>query len=139
MKYWVKNIEELQKIAENIAQLLKKTPLALFYGKMGTGKTTLIKSIVTCLQSNDTVSSPTFSIVNEYFYPKGKIFHFDLYRIESEAELHAIGFEDYLFSGEICLIEWPEHAGKLVQGISHIRINIWQEATARIVELEENL
>jgi tRNA threonylcarbamoyladenosine biosynthesis protein TsaE len=139
MKFWVNNSNKLQNISDYIIQLLKKKPVALFYGKMGAGKTTLIKSIVNSLQSNDTVSSPTFSIVNEYLYPEGKIFHFDLYRIASEAELHAIGFDDYLFSGEICLIEWPEHAGTLLEGVSHIRINIRQEGTNRIIELEENV
>jgi tRNA threonylcarbamoyladenosine biosynthesis protein TsaE len=139
MKFWVNNSNKLQNISDYIIQLLKKKPVALFYGKMGSGKTTLIKSIVNSLQSNDTVSSPTFSIVNEYLYPEGKIFHFDLYRIANEAELYDIGFDDYLFSGEICLIEWPEHAGTLLEGVSHIRINIWQEGTNRIIEIEENV
>jgi tRNA threonylcarbamoyladenosine biosynthesis protein TsaE len=139
MKFWVNNSNKLQNISDYIIQLLKKKPVALFYGKMGAGKTTLIKSIVNSLQSNDTVSSPTFSIVNEYLYPEGKIFHFDLYRIANEAELYDIGFDDYLFSGEICLIEWPEHAGTLLEGVSHIRINIWQEGTNRIIEIEENV
>lgn len=106
---------------------------------MGAGKTTLISQLVKALGALQSASSPTFSIVNEYLYPEGKIFHFDLYRIASEAELHAIGFDDYLYSGEICLIEWPEHAGTLVQGVSHIRINIRQEGTERIIELEENV
>lgn len=139
MHFKVRSIDELNPVVSTLCDLIKKTPVALVSGDMGAGKTTLISRLVKALGALQTASSPTFSIVNEYLYPEGKIFHFDLYRIASEAELHAIGFDDYLFSGEICLIEWPEHAGTLVQGVSHIRINIWHEGTERIIKFEENV
>ena len=91
-------------------QLLKnlKTKTILFYGNMGVGKTTLIKELVKSLGSNDEVSSPTFSIVNEYELQNDKIFHFDLYRIKSLDEAYNFGIEDYLDSEHWILIEWPE-------------------------------
>jgi tRNA threonylcarbamoyladenosine biosynthesis protein TsaE len=80
----------------------------LFSGEMGAGKTTLIKSLCLELGMVDNVSSPTYSIVNEYVFPKGKIYHFDFFRIKNEVEAFDIGFEEYLMSGEYCFIEWPE-------------------------------
>ena len=85
-----------------------ETKILLFYGDMGVGKTTLIKAIVKALGSSDEVSSPTFSIVNEYELENDKIFHFDLYRIKDLEEAYNFGIEDYIYSGNWILIEWPE-------------------------------
>ncbi|WP_317129355.1 tRNA (adenosine(37)-N6)-threonylcarbamoyltransferase complex ATPase subunit type 1 TsaE [Flavivirga rizhaonensis] len=96
---------------ENVAkQLIKnvKTKTLLFYGDMGVGKTTLIKTIVKVLGSHDEVSSPTFSIVNEYQLNNDKIYHFDLYRINDLEEAYNFGIEDYVDSDNWKLIEWPE-------------------------------
>ncbi|WP_242158425.1 tRNA (adenosine(37)-N6)-threonylcarbamoyltransferase complex ATPase subunit type 1 TsaE [Aestuariivivens sediminis] len=82
--------------------------ILLFKGEMGAGKTTLIKSFVKALESDDEVSSPTFSIVNEYESRQGTIYHFDLYRIEDIEEVYNFGIEDYLNSDSWILIEWPE-------------------------------
>lgn len=83
-------------------------PVILMKGDMGSGKTTVVKSILDALHG-DAATSPTFSIVNEYIYPPNeRINHFDLYRLESEEELIGIGFEEYLDSGDKCLIEWPQ-------------------------------
>lgn len=79
-------------------------------GDLGAGKTTLVNAICKMLKSEDETSSPTFSIVNEYTYPKGIIYHFDLYRLNNSDELMDIGIEEYLSSNEYCLIEWPELA-----------------------------
>jgi tRNA threonylcarbamoyladenosine biosynthesis protein TsaE len=81
-----------------------------FNGEMGSGKTTFIKELCKVLNSEDDFSSPTYSIVNEYRSPQGKIFHFDLYRLRKESELFDLGFEEYLQSGNYCFIEWPELA-----------------------------
>jgi tRNA threonylcarbamoyladenosine biosynthesis protein TsaE len=78
-----------------------------FNGEMGSGKTTFIKELCKVLGSDDDFSSPTYSIVNEYRMPGGKIFHFDLYRIKNAEELFDIGLEEYLQSGNYCFIEWP--------------------------------
>ena len=85
-----------------------ETKILLFYGDMGVGKTTLIKAIVKALGSSDEVSSPTFSIVNEYELENDKIFHFDLYRIKDLEEAYNFGIEDYIYSDSWILIEWPE-------------------------------
>ncbi|CAH8286045.1 tRNA threonylcarbamoyladenosine biosynthesis protein TsaE [Mariniflexile fucanivorans] len=93
-----------------VKQVLKnlKTKTILLYGDMGVGKTTLIKTLVKHLGSNDDVSSPTFSIVNEYELKDDKIYHFDLYRIKNLEEAYNFGIEDYLDSEHWILIEWPE-------------------------------
>ena len=84
------------------------TKTLLFYGDMGVGKTTLIKSIIENLGSLDNVTSPTFSIVNEYQTENELIYHFDFYRINDIEEAYNFGIEDYLYSNNWCLIEWPE-------------------------------
>lgn len=100
--------KEIKKAAEFLLQTLENQKIILFYGEMGAGKTTFIKSFCKLLDVQDNVSSPTFSIVNEYQYPKGLIYHFDCYRLKNQTEALDIGFEEYLNSGEYCLIEWPE-------------------------------
>lgn len=86
----------------------------LFYGEMGAGKTTLIRSLVSALGSKDQASSPTFSLVNEYSSPKGPIFHFDFYRIKDESEAMDMGIEDYLGTDTWNLIEWPQKIEKII-------------------------
>lgn len=86
-----------------------------FYGKMGSGKTTFIKSICEELGVQDTINSPTFAIVNEYRDAKSNtIFHFDFYRIKSIAEVYNMGYEEYLYSDAVCFIEWPELIDELL-------------------------
>ncbi len=108
---------ELRGLAEPILRLYNNPKIILFYAPMGAGKTTLIKEFCTSLGSVDNFSSPTFSIVNEYQYPGGKIFHFDLYRLKSEEELLDLGIEEYLNSGNYCIFEWPE----MVENMMHVR------------------
>lgn len=80
-----------------------------FYGKMGAGKTTFIKAICQQLGVQDVITSPTFAIVNEYTAASGDpIYHFDFYRIRRIEEVYDMGYEDYFYSGNLCLIEWPE-------------------------------
>lgn len=100
-------INEVEQVAKQLIENVK-TKTILFYGDVGAGKTTLIKSIVKVLGSVDEVSSPTFSIVNEYKLKDEKIFHFDLYRINDTEEVYNFGIEDYLESDFWKFIEWPE-------------------------------
>ena len=101
-------LHEIDSVAKKLIQSTT-SKLLLFNGDMGVGKTTLIKTIVKELGSNDEVSSPTFSIVNEYKTKEGNsIYHFDLYRLESLEEAMDFGIEEYLYSGSWCLIEWPD-------------------------------
>ncbi len=102
------------------------TKTILFYGDMGVGKTTLIKAIVKALGGKDNVTSPTFSLVNEYEVTNDKVYHFDLYRIEDEVEIFDIGIEDYLYSGHWVFIEWPEIIAEnlpITADISYIKVN----------------
>lgn len=106
-------IQELPKIAGMIlANTTSKT--LLFYGDMGVGKTTLIKELAKKIGVQDVLSSPTFSIVNEYLLDSDKLFHFDFYRINSEEEVLDIGIEDYFESPHWKLIEWPEKVEKFL-------------------------
>ena len=101
------NLSEINSIAKDILQETN-SKILLFFGEMGVGKTTLIKEIVKELGYEHDVSSPTFSIVNEYEVKDGLVYHFDFYRLKDEIEAYDIGFEDYVYSGNWCLIEWPE-------------------------------
>lgn len=100
-------LNEVEHVAKQLINHATSKTL-LFYGNMGVGKTTLIKAIVKILGSNDEVSSPTFSIVNEYETVNDVIYHFDLYRINDIEEAYNFGIEDYLYSDHYKLIEWPE-------------------------------
>ena len=106
-------LEDLPIVATMIIEKAA-TKTVLFVGEMGSGKTTLIKEIVRQLGSGDRVSSPTFSLVNEYSSASGPIYHFDFYRIENETEAYDIGLEEYLFSEGWKLIEWPEKISSLL-------------------------
>ena len=131
-------IEDLSSVSQQVlGHLTSKT--VLFYGEMGVGKTTLIKSLVKLLGSNDDVSSPTFSIVNEYKANDTSIYHFDLYRIKDEEEALNFGFEDYLYTNNWVFIEWPENAKNLLpDDVNSIEI-YHKDKTSRSLKLSQNL
>jgi tRNA threonylcarbamoyladenosine biosynthesis protein TsaE len=107
-------LEDLPHIASEIISSVTNKKL-LFYGQMGVGKTTLIKEICNQLGVLDSISSPTFSLVNEYNTSnKSKVFHFDFYRIENEEEALDIGIEEYFDSSHWCFVEWPENIENLL-------------------------
>jgi tRNA threonylcarbamoyladenosine biosynthesis protein TsaE len=104
-------LENINDAAKDFLEMNKPHQKFAFYGSMGAGKTTFIKTICEVLRAIDLVSSPTFSIINEYETETGSsIYHFDLYRIKSTDELFDIGFEEYLRDDAWCFIEWPEKA-----------------------------
>lgn len=108
------SLSDLPKIAKKIIASTNHKTL-LFYGEMGVGKTTLIKAICKALKVNDTISSPTFSLVNEYHtIHSEKVFHFDFYRITEENEALDMGVEDYFYNNNWCLLEWPENIENLL-------------------------
>jgi tRNA threonylcarbamoyladenosine biosynthesis protein TsaE len=110
-EFYAATLAELEPIAERVKELLKKHPIAIFRGEMGSGKTTFIKKIGEAMGITEEISSPTFALVNEYPLPDGDIcYHFDLHRLKTADELLDIGFEEYIYSGKKCLIEWPELA-----------------------------
>jgi tRNA threonylcarbamoyladenosine biosynthesis protein TsaE len=114
----------LTEAAEKLLVFAGEKRIFLFFAGMGAGKTTFIKALCSTLGVNGNMSSPTYSIVNEYLTVKGeKIFHFDLYRLKSAEECLDIGFEEYLSSGSYCFVEWPEVAEMLIM-TNIIRVHI---------------
>lgn len=116
-------LNTLNNAIEKLLPYLEKYKIVLFNGCMGAGKTTLISALCKHLGSNDDISSPTFSIVNEYQSKIGKIYHFDFYRIESLEEAFDIGVEEYLFSDDYCFIEWSEKIIELLPS-QYLIVNI---------------
>lgn len=105
----VNSLEELKNVAEELINAFPEERVFAFYGKMGAGKTTFIQSVCRALGSEDNVTSPTFALINEYNTAElNSIFHFDFYRINDIEEAFDLGYEDYIYSGNYCLIEWPE-------------------------------
>jgi tRNA threonylcarbamoyladenosine biosynthesis protein TsaE len=132
------NIQDITKVAEAvIKQLTSKT--ILMYGDMGVGKTTFIKSFVKALKSDDDVTSPTFSIVNEYVTPSDKVFHFDLYRIKDENEALQFGIEDYLYSNNWVIIEWPDRIENLYPNNANIITITQNKDNSRTLKLSHNI
>ena len=108
------SLQDLSIIASEII-LLAKSKTLLFYGQMGVGKTTLIKEICKVLKVQESISSPTFSLVNEYQTSnQDKVFHFDFYRITDEEEALDMGIEEYFYNNDWCLIEWPKNIENLL-------------------------
>ena len=110
---YVYTLQDLPKIAEKVL-IDAPNKVLLFYGELGVGKTTLIKEIAKKLGVEETINSPTFSIVNEYEIKNDKLFHFDFYRIEREEEVLDIGIEEYFDSDHWIMIEWPEKIKTLI-------------------------
>ena len=124
MKFLCQDISELPAIAAKICDAFKPHKIILFKGEMGAGKTTLIKEICKSLGVEGLVSSPTFSLVNEYKTSGGEIiFHFDFYRIKNLQEVYDMGYEEYFFSGSYCFIEWPEMIEPLIN-FSHAFVQL---------------
>ena len=106
---------ELPQVADEILAAAERRTVILFRGGMGAGKTTLIREIAARLGSVDTVTSPTFALVNQYRAADGRpIYHFDFYRIDDLREAYDLGYEEYFYSGDLCLVEWPEKIESLL-------------------------
>jgi tRNA threonylcarbamoyladenosine biosynthesis protein TsaE len=104
------HLEEIGTAARQFWRQFPTAKVFAFHGDMGAGKTTFIHALCHLKGVRDTVGSPTFSIINEYRYPEGKIYHIDLYRLKDEEEALKAGVEEVLYSGELCLVEWPDRA-----------------------------
>lgn len=110
MEIKINGIERLEEAAKAFVAAMGERSVFAFYGKMGAGKTTFIKALCKALGIEDIVNSPTFALVNEYRSDTtGElVYHFDFYRINKIEEVYDMGYEDYFYSGAVCLIEWPE-------------------------------
>lgn len=123
IKIQVNGLTELDLAAPKILALAGDAHIFIFEGDMGAGKTTLIKSLAKAMGVTEVVSSPTFSIVNEYDANGKPIYHFDFYRIKNLQEAYDIGYEEYFYSGNTCFIEWPEKIEGLIPE-HYIKISI---------------
>lgn len=137
--YQINSLLELPTTAARIKADLKH-PLVLLIGDLGTGKTTLTKAMMASgdeSDSGDTGSSPSYSLINEYQIGDQKIIHIDLYRLNSPEEAFQLGIEDYLYSGHLCFVEWPQLIMDYIEAPYHVLRLTITENNARIVQLEE--
>lgn len=134
----INGIEELSKVSDYLISLKDKSTVFAFFGPMGAGKTTLIKNLCHKLGVTDEVTSPTFAIINEYVTEEGDpVYHFDFYRIKKLEEVFDIGYENYIYSGSLCLLEWPEMIASLLPE-NYVRIDMQAGADdeSRIISCE---
>ena len=109
MEITIKNLDTIHEAAKEFVKGMGDGKVFAFYGKMGAGKTTFIKALCEVLGVEDVITSPTFAIINEYTDGnENPIYHFDFYRIKKLEEGYDMGYEDYFYSGNLCLLEWPE-------------------------------
>ena len=137
-EFHIHGVDALTAVSDYLVSLRDEADVIAFYGSMGAGKTTLIKNLCHRMGVTDEVNSPTFAIVNEYVTVEGEsVYHFDFYRIKKLEEAYDIGFENYFYSGRLCLIEWPEMIEPLLPD-HHIRVQLNPGATDddRIIEIE---
>jgi tRNA threonylcarbamoyladenosine biosynthesis protein TsaE len=126
-------IQTIKEAAVQFAGVMGENRVFAFNGDMGAGKTTFIHALCGALEVSSPVGSPTFSIINQYRYPGGVIYHMDLYRIKDEEEAIRAGVEDTLYSGNICLVEWPERAPQIFpENTVFVFIEAVDEHTRRI-------
>jgi tRNA threonylcarbamoyladenosine biosynthesis protein TsaE len=135
MNIRIESLEKISEAAREFVSAMGDARVFAFYGHMGAGKTTFIKAVCEELGVADTITSPTFAIVNEYTAALGPIYHFDFYRIKKLEEVYDMGYEDYFYSGALCLIEWPELIEELLPEDA-VRVTIEEQADGtRIIEL----
>jgi tRNA threonylcarbamoyladenosine biosynthesis protein TsaE len=129
-KYNLRSLADLDATAKEFLIDFSSSRIFAFHGELGAGKTTFIKALCAELGVKDAMSSPSFSLVNEYHDANGNpIYHFDLYRLKSPEEAFDIGMEEYLYSGNYCFVEWPERAEELLpEETVHVTIKSIGEA-----------
>jgi tRNA threonylcarbamoyladenosine biosynthesis protein TsaE len=134
------DISTLEKLEDTAAKFVEEFPTAgvfLLKGEMGVGKTTFIGKVCRALQVQDEVSSPTFSLVNEYRNQDDEaVFHFDFYRIDDEEEAMDMGVEEYFYSGDFCFVEWPEKIPTLLPEDAVV-IEFWFDGDQRKMKWEK--
>ncbi|MDD5862724.1 MAG: tRNA (adenosine(37)-N6)-threonylcarbamoyltransferase complex ATPase subunit type 1 TsaE [Prevotella sp.] len=135
MKITIDSLDHIQQAAQEFIKKMGNGKVFAFYGKMGAGKTTFIKAICEAFGVEDVITSPTFSLVNEYTAGDGSsIYHFDFYRIKKIEEVYDMGYEDYFDSGNLCFLEWPELIEDLLpEDATKVTITV-QDDGSRVVE-----
>lgn len=135
MELLIDREDQLDQIVEAFVSFAKEIKVVFLHGDLGAGKTTFVKKLVSMLGSNDEASSPTYSLVNEYVLPEGSLYHIDLYRLNDTHEAQDMGIEEYLDSGDYCMIEWPAIIEHLVDQAVVIRIEALED-NSRKFEIE---
>ena len=127
----IDSLSDLPKVADLVLESLNGRNVVAFFAPMGAGKTTLISTLMETLGSEDIVTSPTFALVNQYYTEtREPVYHFDFYRINSINEAFDMGYEEYFYSGDLCLVEWPEKVEQLLpEDTMVVRIEIIDEQT----------
>lgn len=128
------DIDALPQVAQQLIEAFPEERFYAFFGKMGVGKTTLIKELCGCLGVEDNVCSPTFAIINQYTTGSGEpVYHFDFYRLKNEAEAYDIGYEEYFYSGCYCFTEWTEKVENLLPD-HYVRVTLTEAQNHRTLE-----
>ena len=133
MEYITHSPEETEKIGAALAQTLEPGAVIAYRGDLGAGKTAFTRGLARGLGCSDTVTSPTYTIVNEYLSGRLPLFHFDMYRLRSSDDLWDIGWEDYLDRGGVCAVEWSENVADAMEDAVRVRIEKTGEEERRII------
>ena len=133
MEFITHSPEETEAVGEKLAQALRPGTVLAFRGDLGAGKTAFTRGLARGLGAEDRVTSPTYTIVNEYLSGRLPLFHFDMYRLESEDDLFDIGWEDYLERGGVCAVEWSENVAEAMEDALSICIEKTGEDSRRII------
>lgn len=133
----LQSLDQIDCVAVEFIKLMGNKKVFAFYGEMGAGKTTFIKAVCKAMGVTDNITSPTFALINEYAGQNGEpIYHFDCYRLKNVTEAYDIGLEEYLWSGRVCFIEWPEKIEDLLpSGCVDVQIETLLDNSRRIVVL----
>ena len=135
MNFNITTLDDWQTVVEEILPQLQH-PILLLKGNLGAGKTTFTQFLLKKSGSSDEVNSPTYSIVNEYNTPKGKVYHFDLYRLKNLEEVFDIGIEEYLDNAYLCIIEWPEVYEEELYGLKYHTMSIHNNGESREISFD---
>jgi tRNA threonylcarbamoyladenosine biosynthesis protein TsaE len=132
----IDSLSDLERVADEVIDSLDGRTVVLLRGGMGAGKTTLVSRIAARLGAEDTVTSPTFALVNQYEGAECRIYHFDFYRIDRIEEVFDLGYEEYFYSGDLCLVEWPEKIEPLIPDDAMVVRITAGDGEERIFEIE---
>ena len=132
----IDSLSDLERVADEVIDSLDGRTVVLLRGGMGAGKTTLVSRIAARLGAEDTVTSPTFALVNQYEGTECRIYHFDFYRIDRIEEVFDLGYEEYFYSGDLCLVEWPEKIEPLIPDDAMVVRITAGDGEERIFEIE---
>ena len=136
MIYYTKSAEETERLAAAMAQRLQPGDVVAFYGGLGAGKTAFTRGLARGLGIKEPVTSPTYTIVNEYLSGRLPLFHFDMYRLQSAQELFDLGWDEYLERGGVCVVEWSERVEDALEDPICVRIEVQKEESCRAITIE---